>query len=132
MLGPRLHCAAAEQPPLTRYFSVQNSDLQAEIATQLAVLVAQQGHVPLVHLLDEFGADWEETDPLRGGSPLMHAANNGHTAAVTALLEVRSPRHGTNVHSSGCSTASCRQTLLTLRTGAAEQRVGPAHCAVCL
>ena len=67
---------------------LQNGDLQAEIATQLAVLVAQHGHVPLVHLLDEFGADWEETDPLRGGSPLMHAANNGHTAAVTALLEV--------------------------------------------
>ena len=59
------------------------------MATALGVLVAQYGHVPLIYLLDKYGCDWEEVDPLRGGTPLMHAANNGHTAAVTALLEVR-------------------------------------------
>ena len=30
----------------------------------------------------------EEPDLDKGGSPLMHAANCGHAAAVTALIEV--------------------------------------------
>lgn len=29
----------------------------------------------------------EETDSIRRGRPLMHAANNGHTSAVKALVE---------------------------------------------
>lgn len=29
----------------------------------------------------------EEADSIRRGRPLMHAANNGHTSAVKALLE---------------------------------------------
>ena len=56
----------------------------------LAIPVAQHGHAHIIHLLDEYGAEWEEIDPSRGGPALMHAANNGHSAAVTALLEVRS------------------------------------------
>lgn len=34
----------------------------------------------------------EEPDLDKGGSPLMHAANCGHAAAVTALIEVRAAR----------------------------------------
>jgi hypothetical protein len=55
----------------------------------LAIPVAQHGHAALVHLLDAFGADLEEVDDVRGGPPLMHAANNGHSAAVHALVAVR-------------------------------------------
>ena len=55
----------------------------------LAIPVAQHGHAALVHLLDAFGADLEEVDDVRGGPPLMHAANNGHSAAVNALVAVR-------------------------------------------
>lgn len=54
----------------------------------LAIPVAQHGHAHIIHLLDEYGAEWEEIDPSRGGPALMHAANNGHSGAVTALLEV--------------------------------------------
>ena len=35
----------------------------------------------------EWDADMEETDSIRRGRPLMHAANNGHTSAVKALVE---------------------------------------------
>ena len=36
-----------------------------------------------------YDASMEEPDLDKGGSPLMHAANCGHAAAVTALIEVR-------------------------------------------
>ena len=36
-----------------------------------------------------YEASMEEPDLDKGGSPLMHAANCGHAAAVTALIEVR-------------------------------------------
>lgn len=38
-------------------------------------------------MLAEWDADMEETDSIRRGRPLMHAANNGHTAAVKAMIE---------------------------------------------
>lgn len=38
-------------------------------------------------MLCEWDADMEETDSIRRGRPLMHAANNGHTSAVKALVE---------------------------------------------
>lgn len=69
----------------------QNADAQLDVATMLAIPVAQHGHAHIIHLLDEYGAEWEEIDPSRGGPALMHAANNGHSAAVTALLEVDAP-----------------------------------------
>ena len=68
--------------------AAQNADTQLDIATMLAIPVAQHGHAHIIHLLDEYGAEWEEIDPSRGGPALMHAANNGHSGAVTALLEV--------------------------------------------
>ena len=67
----------------------QDEDTQADLASMLAIPVAQHGHAALVHLLDAFGADLEEVDDVRGGPPLMHAANNGHSAAVNALVAVR-------------------------------------------
>ena len=66
----------------------EDTSLQEELATLLAIPVAQHGHAHLIHLLSEYGADWEETDASRGGPPLMHAANNGHAAAVKALIAV--------------------------------------------
>ena len=39
--------------------------------------------------LGRYDASMEEPDLDKGGSPLMHAANCGHAAAVTALIEVR-------------------------------------------
>ena len=63
--------------------------MQHELATRLAIPVAQHGHAHMIFLLDEYEADFEAPDPSRGGPPLMHAANNGHVAAVNALLEVR-------------------------------------------
>lgn len=73
----------------------------------LAIPVAQHGHAALVHLLDAFGADLEEVDDVRGGPPLMHAANNGHSAAVNALVAVRCGKwiQGYNA----CLCASCEE-----------------------
>lgn len=62
-----------------------------KIATMLALPAAQRGHAAIVYLLHEFGGTFEEVDEDRGGPPLMHAANNGHAAAVTALLKVSVP-----------------------------------------
>lgn len=45
------------------------------------------GQPEIVRLLCEWDADMEEADSIRRGRPLMHAANNGHTSAVKALLE---------------------------------------------
>lgn len=47
----------------------------------------QVGQPEVIRLLAEWDADMEETDSIRRGRPLMHAANNGHTAAVKALVE---------------------------------------------
>lgn len=41
--------------------------------------------------LRRYEASMEEPDLDKGGSPLMHAANCGHAAAVTALIEVHAP-----------------------------------------
>ncbi len=79
----RMHYDQAAQP------AAQDEDTQADLASMLAIPVAQHGHAALVHLLDAFGADLEEVDDVRGGPPLMHAANNGHSAAVNALVAVR-------------------------------------------
>ena len=65
-----------------------DDELQADLASVLVIPVAQYGHSHLVGLLTEYGADLAETDPSRGGPPLMHAANNGHAGTVTALLKV--------------------------------------------
>ena len=67
-----------------------DEELQADLASVLVIPVAQYGHSHLVTLLTDYGADLAETDPSRGGPPLMHAANNGHAGTVTALLRVRS------------------------------------------
>ncbi|KAK9787368.1 hypothetical protein WJX73_002975 [Symbiochloris irregularis] len=67
--------------------ALPNVDLQLDVATMLAIPVAQHGHAHIIHVLDDYGAEWEEIDPSRGGPALMHAANNGHSAAVSALLE---------------------------------------------
>lgn len=48
---------------------------------------SQVGQAEIIRLLAEWDADMEETDSIRRGRPLMHAANNGHTAAVKALVE---------------------------------------------
>ncbi|KAK9821841.1 hypothetical protein WJX74_003266 [Apatococcus lobatus] len=63
-----------------------DEELQADLASVLVIPVAQYGHSHLVTLLTDYGADLAETDPSRGGPPLMHAANNGHAGTVTALL----------------------------------------------
>jgi hypothetical protein len=47
----------------------------------------QVGQAEVIRLLADWGVDLEETDSIRKGRPLMHAANNGHTAAVKALVE---------------------------------------------
>lgn len=65
-----------------------DEELQADLASVLVIPVAQYGHSHLVQLLTDYGADLAETDPSRGGPPLMHAANNGHAGTVTALLRV--------------------------------------------
>ena len=70
-----------------------DEELQADLASVLVIPVAQYGHSHLVTLLTDYGADLAETDPSRGGPPLMHAANNGHAGTVTALLRVRFPMH---------------------------------------
>lgn len=51
------------------------------------VLLLQVGQADIIRLLAEWDADMEETDSIRRGRPLMHAANNGHTAAVKAMTE---------------------------------------------
>lgn len=58
-----------------------------EIATELIISAAQLGHGDVIQTLYVKGADIEEKDLRRGGRPLMHAANNGHAAAVKALIE---------------------------------------------
>ncbi|KAF8071205.1 TANC1 [Scenedesmus sp. PABB004] len=58
-----------------------------EIATYLIISAAQVGQPEVIRLLAEWDADMEETDSIRRGRPLMHAANNGHTAAVKALVD---------------------------------------------
>eukprot|EP00878_Enallax_costatus_P010983 GHUV01011471.1.p1 GENE.GHUV01011471.1~~GHUV01011471.1.p1 ORF type:complete len:492 (+),score=180.30 GHUV01011471.1:349-1824(+) len=58
-----------------------------EIATYLIISAAQVGQADIIRLLAEWDADMEETDSIRRGRPLMHAANNGHTAAVKAMIE---------------------------------------------
>lgn len=45
------------------------------------------GQPEVIRLLAEWDADMEEADSIRRGRPLMHAANNGHTAAVKALVD---------------------------------------------
>lgn len=47
----------------------------------------QVGQAEIIRLLAEWDADMEETDSIRRGRPLMHAANNGHTSAVKALVD---------------------------------------------
>ncbi|WIA12109.1 hypothetical protein OEZ85_012183 [Tetradesmus obliquus] len=58
-----------------------------EVATYLIISAAQVGQPEVIRLLAEWDADMEETDSIRRGRPLMHAANNGHTAAVKALVD---------------------------------------------
>lgn len=58
-----------------------------EIATYLIISAAQVGQPEVIRLLAEWDADMEEADSIRRGRPLMHAANNGHTAAVKALVD---------------------------------------------
>lgn len=60
----------------------------AEIADILALPVAQRGHANIIDVLADQGADFVREDFARGGPPLMHAANNGHAATVSALLRV--------------------------------------------
>lgn len=81
--------AQCSRAPDRHPWGAQDEDTQADLASMLAIPVAQHGHAALVHLLDAFGADLEEVDDVRGGPPLMHAANNGHSAAVNALVAVR-------------------------------------------
>ncbi len=57
------------------------------MATYLIISAAQVGQPEVIRLLAEWDADMEESDSIRRGRPLMHAANNGHTAAVKALVD---------------------------------------------
>jgi hypothetical protein len=61
--------------------------VREEIATELIVSAAQLGHFEIIRLLYDMGGNLEEPDLKRGGRPLMHAAYNGHTAAVKTLIE---------------------------------------------
>jgi len=54
-----------------------------------------------------------EPDVDKGGSPLMHAANGGHAAVVTALLEVCHAAWLRNLHSLGLKKNSLRHTSCT-------------------
>ena len=60
----------------------------SEVADSLALAVAQRGHAHIIKILAEHGALFHKSDFSRGGPPLMHAANNGHTATVSELLKV--------------------------------------------
>ena len=61
----------------------------------------------------------EEPDLDKGGSPLMHAANCGHAAAVTALIEVLTS-HNSHTFlpypalSQGISHSLCQLLILVL------------------
>ena len=68
-----------------------DEELIADIADILALLAAQRGHADIIPVLTEHGAMFHATDMHRGGPPLMHAAHNGHSAAVAALLKVCKP-----------------------------------------
>jgi ankyrin repeat protein len=61
--------------------------MHATAAAASVVVCLQVGQPEVIRLLAEWDADMEETDSIRRGRPLMHAANNGHTAAVKALVE---------------------------------------------
>ncbi|KAK9859798.1 hypothetical protein WJX84_001592 [Apatococcus fuscideae] len=76
-----------------------DEELQADLASVLVIPVAQYGHSHLVGLLTDYGADLAETDPSRGGPPLMHAANNGHAGTVTALLRCGADPEGIDYNS---------------------------------
>jgi hypothetical protein len=92
--------------------------------------VLQVGQPEVIRLLAEWDADMEETDSIRRGRPLMHAANNGHTAAVKALVDcgaepeatddngytalmvaVFSDRCGQNKICSGWNSCQCMQQV---------------------
>lgn len=53
----------------------------------MCMSLLQVGQPEIIRLLAEWDADMEETDSIRRGRPLMHAANNGHTSAVKALVD---------------------------------------------
>ena len=108
----------------------QDEDTQADLASMLAIPVAQHGHAALVHLLDAFGADLEEVDDVRGGPPLMHAANNGHSAAVNALVAVRWGVGGCTCAAPVCASV-LRAKLRSLRC-AGEAGAGAQRLAVCV
>lgn len=71
------------------YAGCDEQQTAAEIADILALPVAQRGHAHVVDVLADQGADFTKEDFGRGGPPLMHAANNGHVATVSALIRVR-------------------------------------------
>lgn len=87
-----------------------DSELIAGVAEFLSLLAAQHGTADIIPVLAEHGATFQTTDKHRGASPLMHAAHNGHSAAVAALLKVRSD-------STAIQGLSCSVTMSS-----------PAHC----
>ncbi|KAK9842019.1 hypothetical protein WJX81_004484 [Elliptochloris bilobata] len=106
-----------DAPTLRRILeAIQDEDTQADLASMLAIPVAQHGHAALVHLLDAFGADLEEVDDVRGGPPLMHAANNGHSAAVNALVACGADPEATDFN----GQTALMVAVFSDRAGAAE------------
>ena len=82
---------ALEQPDpsrLNQLLTSMNSNTAADIAVTLALPVAQRGHANIVNILAASGTDFSTEDYHRGAPPLMHAANNGHSATVSELLKV--------------------------------------------
>lgn len=70
-----------------------DADAAGAVADILALPVAQRGHATIIDVLADNGAEFSKLDFHRGGPPLMHAANNGHAATVSALLKVFSCSH---------------------------------------
>lgn len=100
-----------------------DEELQADLASVLVIPVAQYGHSHLVPLLTDYGADLAETDPSRGGPPLMHAANNGHAGTVTALLRV-------NLLCCFLSLHHCLSGCFQCQHRAVKHQSSPATCAL--
>eukprot|EP00798_Chlamydomonas_sp_ICE-L_P032121 gene32121-16640_t len=120
--------SAGDLPKLKSLLKSTPSPLRSEVATELIVLAAQLGHADIIRILvDKHGASTEVYDDHRGGRPLMHAASNGHVAAVKTLLALGADTEALDF--SGCTALII--SVFSDRCSAAECLLhqGNAHCA---
>lgn len=71
------------------FVDVDDEEFHSSIASELMLFAAQLGHVDSIRALLKFGGAScvNAVDEHKGGTPLMYACHNGHTAAVKTLVD---------------------------------------------